>query len=184
MMINFLPLINMSFKDKLLAIVNLIIFLSLVFSLIFKNFIFILLGIILLIFIFYIYLFDEEVKINMNETLSNRNLGFYDNKICVKPSNDNPFMNPSIIDYKNSNNNIKACPIDNKTIKDNINNFFKEKVYKDINDIYERNFSERQFYTVPSTTIPNDRQSYEKWLYYRDKTCKENNGIQCYNNII
>ena len=184
MMINFLPLINMSFKDKLLAIVNLIIFLSLVFSLIFKNFIFILLGIILLIFIFYIYLFDEEVKINTNETLSNRNLAFYDNKICVKPSIDNPFMNPSIIDYKNSNNNIKACPFNNKTISDNINNFFKEKVYKDINDIYERNFSERQFYTVPSTTIPNDRQSYEKWLYYRDKTCKENNGIQCYNNII
>ena len=184
MMINFLPLINMSFKDKLLAIVNLIIFLSLVFSLIFKNFIFILLGIILLIFIFYIYLFDEEVKINMNETLSNRNLGLYDNKICVKPSIDNPFMNPSIIDYKNSNNNIKACPFNNKTISDNINNFFKEKVYKDINDIYERNFSERQFYTVPSTTIPNDRQSYEKWLYNRDKTCKENNGMQCYNNII
>ena len=174
----------MSFKDKLLAIVNLIIFLSLVFSLIFKNFIFILLGIILLIFIFYIYLFDEEVKINMNETLSNRNLAFYDNKICVKPSIDNPFMNPSIIDYKNSNNNIKACPFDNKTISDNINNFFKEKVYKDVNDIYQRNFSERQFYTVPSTTIPNDRQSYEKWLYFRDKTCKENNGIQCYNNII
>ena len=184
MMINFLPLINMSFKDKLLAIVNLIIFLSLVFSLIFKNFIFILLGIILLIFIFYIYLFDEEVKINTNETLSNRNLAFYDNKICVKPSIDNTFMNPSIIDYKNSNNNIKACPFDNKTISDNINNFFKEKVYKDVNDIYQRNFSERQFYTVPSTTIPNDRQSYEKWLYFRDKTCKENNGIQCYNNII
>ena len=34
-----------------------------------------------------------------------------------------------------------------------------------------------------SGTIPNDRESYEKWLYYRDKTCKENNGIQCYNNI-
>jgi hypothetical protein len=184
MMINFLPLINMSFKDKLLAIVNLIIFLSLVFSLIFKNFIFILLGIILLIFIFYIYLFDEEVKINTNETLSNRSLAFYDNKICVKPSIDNPFMNPSIIDYKNSNNNIKACPFDNKTISDNINNFFKEKVYKDVNDIYQRNFSERQFYTVPSTTIPNDRQSYEKWLYFRDKTCKEYNGIKCYNNII
>ena len=65
MMINFLPLINMSFKDKLLAIVNLIIFLSLVFSLIFKNFIFILLGIILLIFIFYIYLFNEVVNINI-----------------------------------------------------------------------------------------------------------------------
>ena len=184
MMINILPLINMTFKEKLLAIVNLIIFLSLIFSLIFRNFIFILLGIILLIFIFYIYLYDEKVKIDTNETLNNRNLAIYDNKICVKPSNDNPFMNPTIIDYANSNNNIKACPFDKEIVKDNINTYFKQNVYKDINDIYERNFSERQFYTVPSTTIPNDRQSFEKWLYYRDKTCKENNGIQCYNNII
>jgi c-di-AMP phosphodiesterase-like protein len=183
-MINIIPLINMSFKDKLLAISNLIIFLSLIFALIFKNIIFILLGIVLLIFLFYIYLYDEKVKIDTHETLSNRNLGFYDNKICVKPSVENPFMNPSIVDYSNNNNNIKACPFNNEIINDNINTYFKKNVYKDINDFYERKFSERQFYTVPSTTIPNDRQSYEKWLYYKDKTCKENNGIQCYNNII
>ena len=183
-MINIIPLINMSFKDKLLAISNLIIFLSLIFALIFRNIIFILLGIVLLIFLFYIYLYDEKVKINTHETLSNRNLGFYDNKICVKPSVENPFMNPSIVDYSNNNNNIKACPFNNEIINDNINAYFKKNVYKDINDFYERKFSERQFYTVPSTTIPNDRQSYEKWLYYKDKTCKENNGIQCYNNII
>ncbi len=174
----------MTFKEKLLAIVNLIIFLSLIFSLIFRNIIFILLGIILLIFIFYIYLFDEQNKIDTNETLSNRNLGFYNNNICVKPSLNNPFMNPSIVDYTNNNNNIKACPFNKEEINTNINTYFKENVFKDINDIYERNFSERQFYTVPSTTIPNDRESYEKWLYYRDKTCKENNGIQCLNNII
>ena len=174
----------MTFKEKLLAIVNLIIFLSLIFSLIYRNIIFILLGIILIIFIFYIYLFDEQIKIDTNETLSNRNLGIYDNKICVKPSLDNPFMNPSIIDYNNNNKNIKACPFNKEEIDTNINTYFKENVFKDINDIYERNFSERQFYTVPSTTIPNDRQSYEQWLYKRDKTCKENNGIQCYNNII
>ena len=183
-MINIIPLINMSFKDKLLAISNLIIFLSLIFALIFKNIIFILLGIVLLIFLFYIYLYDEKVKIDTHETLSNRNLGFYDNKICVKTSVENPFMNPSIVDYSNNNNNIKACPFNNEIINDNINTYFKKNVYKDINDFYERKFSERQFYTVPSTTIPNDRQSYEKWLYYKDKTCKENNGIQCYNNII
>ena len=183
-MINIIPLINMSFKDKLLAISNLIIFLSLIFALIFKNIIFILLGIVLLIFLFYIYLYDEKVKIDTHETLSNRNLGFYDNKICVKPSVENPFMNPSIVDYSNNNNNIKACPFNNEIINDNINTYFKKNVYKDINDFYERKFSERQFYTVPSTTIPNDRQSYEKWLYSRGKTCKENNGIQCYNNII
>jgi len=108
----------------------------------------------------------------------------YDNKICVKPSIDNPFMNPSIVDYKNKNNNIKACSyITNDIVQENVNNFFKDNVFKDINDIYEKNFSARQFYTVPATTIPNDRESYEKWLYSRPKTCKENNGEQCSINI-
>jgi len=177
-------MVNLSFKEKIIAIVYLIIFLSVIFALIFKQTIFILLGIVIIIFLFYVYLHDEKNKIETNETLSNRNLTIIDNKICVKPSLDNPFMNPTIIDYNNNNNNIKACPYNEQYIENNVKTFFKQNVYKDINDIYERNFSERQFYTVPATTIPNDRKSYEKWLFYRDKTCKENNGFQCYKNII
>jgi hypothetical protein len=174
----------MSFKDKILSIVFLIIFLSIILLFIFRDPVIILIAIVLIIFLFYIYLFDEKTKIETNEHLSNRNLAIVNNQICVKPSSENPFMNPSIIDYANNNNDIKACPYNEEAIENNINSYFKENVYKDINDIYERNFSERQFYTVPATTIPNDRQSYEKWLYHRDKTCKENNGIQCYKNII
>jgi hypothetical protein len=184
MMLNLIPLINMSFRDKLMAIVNLVIFVSVILTLIFKNLVFILIGLSILIIIFFIYIYDDKVKIDMNEKMSNRNLAIIDNKICVKPSLENPFMNPSIIDYFNKNNNIKACDYDNKTIEENVNSFFGDKVYKDINDIYGKGFSERQFYTVPASTIPNDRKSYEDWLYHRDKTCKENNGIQCYNNII
>jgi len=181
---NIIPLVSMNFKEKILSIVFLIIFLSIILTFIFKEPIIILVAIVLIIFLFYIYLFDEKTKIETNEHLNNRNLAVINNQICVKPSSENPFMNPSIIDYTNSNNNIKACPYNEKEIENNVNSYFKDTVYKDVNDIYERNFSERQFYTVPATTIPNDRQSFEKWLYYRDKTCKENNGIQCYKNII
>jgi hypothetical protein len=184
MLLNLIPLINMSLRDKLIAIVNLIIFISIILTFIFKKLIYILIGLSLIIIIFFIYIYDEKIKIDTNETLSNRNLTIIDNKICVKPSLENPFMNPTIIDYYNKNNNIKACTYDNNMIEENVNNIFRNNVYKDVNDIYGREISERQFYTVPASTIPNDRESYEKWLYYRDKTCKENNGIQCYNNII
>jgi hypothetical protein len=174
----------MSFKDKLLAITNIIIFTSVILSLITKNIIFVLFGIILIIFLYYIYLYNDNVSVKTNETLKDRNLNIVDNKLCVIPSIENPFMNPSIIDYTNNNNNIKSCPIDNDIINNNINNYFQQNIYKDINDIYERDISSRQFYTMPATTIPNDRKSYEDWLYYRGKTCKENNGVQCYINII
>lgn len=184
MILNIIPLINMTMRDKLQVIINLIIFITVILTLVFKTPVFILIGLSLIIIIFFIYIYNEKTKIDTNETLSNRNLAIVDNKICVKPSIDNPFMNPSIIDYYNNNNNIKACDYNNNTIEDNVNNYFKNNVYKDVNDIYNRDFSERQFYTVPASTIPNDRKSFEKWLYYRDKTCKENNGIQCYNNII
>jgi hypothetical protein len=183
-MLDFVPLVNMSFKNKLIAIANLIMLISVIFSLIYRNLIFVLFGIILLIFLFYINLHHEKVKIDTHETLTDRNLSIVDNKICVKPSLSNPFMNPNVVDYNNINNDIKSCPYDNTTIKDNIDAFFKQDLYKDINDIFENNFSKRQFYTVPATTIPNDRQSFQDWLYYRDKSCKENNGFQCYNNIM
>lgn len=183
-MINFIPLINMSFKDKILAITNIIIFISLILSLITRNIVFILFGIILIIFLYYIYLYNDNISIETNETLKNRNLGIVDNKLCVIPTIENPFMNPSIIDYTNNNNNIKSCPIEKDLINNNIIKYFGQNVYKDINDIYEKDYSARQFYTMPSTTIPNDRKSYENWLYYRGKTCKENNGVQCYNNIL
>jgi c-di-AMP phosphodiesterase-like protein len=181
---NIIPLVTMSFKEKILSIVFLIIFLSIILLFIFREPAIILIAIVLIILLFYIYLFDEKTKIETNEHLSNRNLAIVNNQICVRPSYDNPFMNPSIVDYSNNNNDIKACPYNEADVEHNVNSFFKDNVYKDINDIYERNFSERQFYTVPATTIPNDRKSYEQWLYYRDKTCKENNGIQCYKNII
>jgi len=183
-MLDFVPLVNMSFKNKLIAIANLIMLISVIFSLIYRNLIFVLFGIIILIFLFYINVHDEKVKIDTNETLIDRNLSIVDDKICVKPSLTNPFMNPNIIDYNNINNDIKSCPYDNKTIKDNVDTFFKQDLYKDINDIFENNFSKRQFYTVPATTIPNDRKSFQDWLYYREKSCKENNGFQCYNNIM
>ena len=174
----------MSFKDKIISIINFVIFLALVLSLIFKNIIYILIALIIIIILFYVYLYEDNLRIKNKKILNDNNLEFYDNKICVKPSIDNPFMNPSIIDYKNNNNNIKACSYtNNEIVQENVNNFFNNYVYKDINDIYEKNYSARQFYTVPATTIPNDRESYEKWLYDRPKTCKENNGEQCSINI-
>jgi len=174
----------MTFENKLIIIGNFIIFLSLISSLIFRDISFILLGLILIVFLIYINDYNNSVSKENRETLDINNRAIINNKICIKPNKENPFMNPNIIDYDNLNNNIKSCSIDSKTIKKSIDNYFKTPVYKDVIDIYDKNFSDRQFYTMPSTTIPNDRETLGKWLYGRGKTCKENNGEQCYNNIM
>jgi hypothetical protein len=174
----------MTFQNKLMVIGNLIIFLSLISSLIYRDISFILLGLILIVFLIYINDYNNSVSKEKIETLDVKSHAIINNKVCIKPNKENPFMNPNIIDYDNLNNNIKSCDIDNNKIQKSINNYFKLPVYKDVIDIYDKNFSERQFYTMPATTIPNDQESLGKWLYGRKKTCKENNGEQCYNNIM
>jgi len=172
----------MNFKDKILLISGFILFISMILSLIFRDISFILFGIIIGIFLFYIYLYQQKVKLETKETLAIQHHDIIENKLCVKPSKDNPFMNPNILEVSNLNYN--ACDVDNKKVRKGIDTYFKDPVFKDVIDIYDRNFSERQFYTVPATTIPNDQEAYLNWLYPKHKTCKENNGERCYYNII
>ena len=102
---------------------------------------------------------------------------------CRIPEKDNPFMNPTI--YGGENNSKKPClSYNNKGIQKDIEEKFNEDLYKDVNNIFGKNNSQRQFYTVPSKTQPNDLESYKNWLYSTPKTCKEGNGLQCAANQI
>jgi hypothetical protein len=96
---------------------------------------------------------------------------------CRIPEKNNPFMNPTLYDDKNSK---KPClSYNNKGIQRDIANKFNEDLYRDVNDIFGKNNSQRQFYTVPGKTNPNDLESYKNWLYSTPPTCKEGNGLQC-----
>lgn len=172
----------MNFKEKLLIISGFICFVSFIASLIFRNIAYILFGLIICIFLFYIYLYNQEIKIKTKEGLDINDTDIIDNKLCIKPTKENPFMNPSLLNKTNLN--YQSCNFQNKKIKTEMNDFFKTPVFKDVIDLYDRKFSERQFYTVPATTIPNEQDKFAKWLYGREKTCKENNGEKCYYNII
>ena len=101
---------------------------------------------------------------------------------CKIPEKNNPFMNPTIY---GENNSKKPClSYNNKGIQKDIENKFNADLYKDVNDIFGKNNSQRQFYTVPGKTNPNDLESYKKWLYSTPPTCKEGNGLQCAANQI
>jgi regulatory protein YycI of two-component signal transduction system YycFG len=174
-----------SFKDKILIISNFIFFIALLLSLILRSISFIVFAIIINLFLLYIYFYYNQEQIKIKEELDNNNQAIINNKICVKPSRDNPFMNPSIVDINdNINKDINACYIDNPKIKEDINNHFLNNQYRDVIDIYDRNSSQRQFYTMPSTTIPNNQEAFSKWLYYRKESCKEGNGEMCFYNIM
>jgi len=105
----------MKFKEKLILLSGLILFISFIATLIFRNISFLLFGIIIIIFLFYVYLFNNEMKIKTRENLDVENLDFLENKLCVKPTKDNPFMNPNILEK--SNLTYKSCNIQNNKLK-------------------------------------------------------------------
>ena len=99
-------------------------------------------------------------------------------KKIVKPTSNNPFGNILMSDYKNPNRDTNI-DINNKEVMNDVSDKFNTNLYKDVNDILNRNNSQRQFFTNPIRTIPNKQGEFAKWCYGKPKTCKENNGHQC-----
>lgn len=93
------------------------------------------------------------------------------------PTIDNPFANMMVPDILNKPGGFAAvAPLDDISYDD----FFRTSWHSDPTDVFGKSQSQRQFYTVPSTSVPSDRDSYQKWLYGNpNKTCKEGNKKAC-----
>jgi hypothetical protein len=106
---------------------------------------------------------------------------------CIEPTRTNPFMNYNL--YGDSRKELDdkekklACNTTDSRVKNKIRDYFDENLVREDGDIFEKNASDRQYYTMPNTDVVNDQKGFALSLYGRDKTCKENNGEQCYNNM-
>lgn len=90
---------------------------------------------------------------------------------CRRPTKDNPYMNP---DVTNFNTPAPApCNSDDEQINNEITKSFNHDLYMDVDDAFEKMNSQRQFYTVPTASIPNNRDDFANWLYKSPATCKE-----------
>ena len=91
---------------------------------------------------------------------------------CTLPTPDNPFMNFNNI--TDDRERPPACKTyNNKTLQNNVDNNFEHNLYRDVSDLYNKNNSQREFYTMPSTSAVSDQTSFAKWLYNTGPTCKE-----------
>lgn len=94
----------------------------------------------------------------------------YNNATCRKPTIDNPFMNPNIDDY-DLIEPPEPCNVDDDQIKNQISEKFYDNLFLDVSDLWERENSQRQFYTIPRMNPP-DQTGFAKWLYQTDNICK------------
>lgn len=174
-----IPTDFMSFDEKLNAITRMVIFICLICLLLLQDTRILLFMIIIVLIIIIIHVYYTENNIKIDKFLDKNNLAVIDNMICTKPSKHNPYMNPNLLDI----NNIAACSITNENIENSADNIYDDSMFHNVDDIYDRTTSKRQFYTIPSTTIPNEQNKFADWLYNNGPSCKEGNGFKCYTNL-
>jgi len=95
----------------------------------------------------------------------------YQKNTCRKPTNDNPLMNPHALEF-GTGDPPAACNVDDDEIKDNVNVKFNHELFRDVDELWERENSQRQFYTMPNTAIPNNQTEFGHFLYKTGPTCK------------
>ncbi len=176
----FFPSESMSMNEKLNAVVRLGVYVAFVMALYRKALSPILIPIFIALVTLYVYRYNDV------QTEAEKKEGF-DIPECTLPTQDNPFSNTLLTDIGNYTHRKPACSIEDPAIKEDIEKKFNKGLFKDVNDLYGKNNSQRMFFTMPNTTelgIANgDTVKYANWLYNTgNSTCKEDNG-QCTNSF-
>lgn len=189
-LLEILPTGDMTYSEKLNALMRLSIYLGILLFIVKSNYLFLYIPIGMGLFQYILYKLDsdrftkrdkenmtlDDIKQEFNNT-EERNSKTINQSTCITPTVENPFMNPLA---NESRYRQPACKsFNDKSLQDKITNFFDDNLFKDPNDIYDKNNSQRQFFTMPYTTYPNDQGTFANWLYKRPPTCKEGNGDQC-----
>lgn len=98
----------------------------------------------------------------------------YRKDTCRKPSKANPFANIVFSDYLDASNIAMGCNVDDSEIQNNMQNLYNSTLFRNVGDVWERENSQRMFYTTPIQNVPNSQMDFANWLYKTGPTCHEN----------
>lgn len=96
------------------------------------------------------------------------------------PTGPNPFMNVLVNEVLDNPKKGPAANMDTPDMARFASDQFQTRMYGDPTDVFQHTQNQRTWITQPSTSIPNDRGSFQDWLYrVPGKTCKEGNNAAC-----
>lgn len=96
------------------------------------------------------------------------------------PSGPNPFMNMLVNEIKSNPTKPPATSVDTPEMARTFSDQFQTRMYGDPTDVFQHSQNQRTWYTMPSTSIPNDGDSFQNWLFrVPGRTCKEGNNSVC-----
>lgn len=172
----FFPNEKMNYNEKLNSILRFSIYLSILLMLVKNSYLYVYICIAVAVLTYLLYLQNKKTKkeeFKLYGTTGNNN----QKKDYSLPTKENPFMNMLLSDIK-YNPTHKAYKHDDN-IRQNMEKNFNHNLYKDIGDVFNKDHSQRQYYTMPSTTLPNEQGKFANWLYKVPTTCKSGNGNDC-----
>ena len=96
--------------------------------------------------------------------------------ICQLPTKNNPFGNMIPGDDPTR---LPVCRQSDNETKTLTEKYFKLGLYNDVNDVWDKNNSQREYFTKPATTIPNDRDSWAQWCFNAPYSCRDGDMDYC-----
>jgi len=178
----FIPNSQMTNIEKLNALMRLSIYLGLALFIFTNKSEYLLIFVIMAVFTVFIYKYQQDKIELFFNSMENSNFNKIQKALLkkeseIEPTVDNPMMNINLItDDKTKEPAPQSW--NNDELKDKIEEKYNHNLYRDVGDLYGKSNSQRQFYTMPSTTIPNNQTSFAKWCYSTGPTCKET-SIYC-----
>jgi hypothetical protein len=105
--------------------------------------------------------------------------------VCQLPTANNPFGNMIPGDSTTRMPACKAYENDDIEVKTMTDKYFKMGLYRDVNDVWDKNNSQREFVTQPSTKMPDDRDKWAQWCF-NSPSCRDGDTDYClqYNSIL
>ena len=173
---NIIPVSDMSNGAKVNSITRFAFYLSILLYLVTGNYLYFYIFVVTVIVTYIIYIFntkeffDENLAENLDLEKVEHVATVTENDLdCQPPTEENPLMNPLL--GANTYTNKEACSVQNNEVLEKVDKKFCNKLFQNTSSIFNDRNNQRQFYTVPNTSIPNDQGAFANWLYKTPVSC-------------
>lgn len=163
------PTDDMTSDDKLNAISRFVILLSLLGLVLTQSIRFLWIGVATLLII----AMYHNAQVNTQEAFTQKTTR-------TVPTEKNPLMNVLLPEINGNPNRGKALaytPKTEKKIMEKVKKGLDPRIYRGTNNELDLEYSMRQFYTNPSTTVPNNQEEFATFCYGDMISAKEGNKV-------
>lgn len=171
-LLDFIPIDKMTYNEKINAIMRFAIYITFILCLLKANYVYLYIVLVAAALTYIAYTFRGDKEGFTAEEEECEELVEEESKDCQEPTSDNPFMN--VLPTDDFKTKKSACTHGPKLDK-KIDKVFNKDIFMDTSLIFNKRFNQRQFYSNPSTSVPNDQEAFMNWLYKTPEVCKTGN---------